>query len=340
MESLRAKGSNDWKLYDLHIHTKWSKDSLTDPRLVVRTAVKKGLSGIAITDHNHILGAYDAKKHAPEGFDVIIGEEIKTNQGDVIGLNISERIKPRIDAEEAIDQIREQGGLVLLPHPISVFRRRICRGRILSIAKKVDLVEVVNGRSFPFDNLLSRKLAKDAKKPGVGGSDAHFYFEIGSVSVDLSNGFLNPGPIIEKRFRFRILPAFLSGFVNLTKSRRVLLKDLLHPIKSSLGTMVFVSEDGLLWISDPKSPFKVLRLKVRESGLLPDKDYVREIETVSFCLKLYGFEMLIVLRGNKQDLRAPVEDVIIDSSRSKVTHVILRDNTVIPLSKFIQLLRG
>ncbi len=339
MEPTRNKNSNDWKLYDLHIHTKWSKDSPADPKLVVRIAIKKGLAGIAITDHNHILGAYDAKKHAPEGFNVIIGEEIKTKQGDVIGLNISERIKPKIDLKETIDQIREQGGIVLLPHPISVFRRRICRGKMLSIAKMVDLVEVVNGRSFSFDNLLSMKLAEEAKKPGVGGSDAHFYFEIGSVTVDLSRGFLKPGPIIEKQFRFRIFPALLSGLVNLTKSRRILLKDLINLNKSSPRAILFVSEDGLLWSGAPKETSKVLRLKIAGNSLLLDEEYSRDIETVSFSLELHGSKMLVFPRGEKRASGLLVDDVIINN-RSEVTHIVLKDHTIIPLPKFIRLLRG
>ncbi len=216
MKPSKAIEQSNLKLYDLHIHTKWSRDSTADPRLVVKVSIKKGLSGIAITDHNEILGAYEAKKYAPEGFEVIIGEEIRTNQGDIIGLNISDRINPKVDVEEAIDRIKEQGGLVLLPHPISLSRRKI-GGKILRILDRVDLIEVVNGRSFFIDNLLSKRLAEKANKPGVGGSDAHFYFEIGSVSVDLSNGLEKPGPIVEKHFRLRIIPSLLSGIISVAK---------------------------------------------------------------------------------------------------------------------------
>ncbi|RLG49555.1 MAG: hypothetical protein DRO00_09845 [Thermoproteota archaeon] len=338
MESSRARSLDCPKLYDLHVHTKWSKDSMADPKLVVRVSVKKGLSGIAITDHNHIIGAYEAKRYAPEGFDVIIGEEIKTKQGDVIGLNISERIRPRIDVDEAIDQIREQGGLVLLPHPFSVFRRRISKS-ILRIVNKVDLVEVVNGRSFSFDNLLSKKLAEEANKPGVGGSDAHFYFEIGSVSVDLSRGLHNPGSIVEKRFRFKIIPLVLSGIVNLAKHRKILLKDHLGTIEPSLRTMIFVSENGSMWIKNPQAPSKVFRLKMRGDSLLPDEVCVRELKSVSFCLRLDEPQKSIAFGEVNRDLRISVNDLIINS-KSKVTHVILDDNSAIPLSKFIQMLRG
>ncbi|HIE23505.1 MAG TPA: PHP domain-containing protein [Candidatus Korarchaeota archaeon] len=216
MKPSKAIYQSNLKLYDLHVHTKWSRDSNADPRLVVKVSIKRGLSGIAITDHNEVLGAYEAKKYAPEGFEVIIGEEIRTNQGDLIGLNISDRISPKIDVEEAIDKIKEQGGLVLLPHPFSLYRRKI-GGEILRVLDRVDLIEVVNGRSFLIDNLLSMRLAKRAKKPGVGGSDAHFYFEIGSVAVDLSNGLEKPGLIVQKHFRLKIVPSLLSGIINVAK---------------------------------------------------------------------------------------------------------------------------
>jgi len=338
MESSRAKSLDSPKLYDLHVHTKWSKDSMADPKLVVRASVKKGLSGIAITDHNHILGAYEAKRYAPEDFDLIIGEEIKTKQGDIIGLNISERIRPGIDVDEAIDQIREQGGLVLLPHPFSVFRRRISK-KILRIVNKVDLVEVVNGRSFSFDNLLSKKLAEEANKPGVGGSDAHFYFEIGSVSVDLSRGLHNPGSIVEKRFRFKIVPIVLSGIVNLARHRKVLLRDYLETSEFSQNT-IFVSEDGSMWINNPKTPSKVFKLKIRGKKLLSDEIGVRKRKLVGFCLRLDEPQTTIIaFRDAKKDLRVSVNDLIINS-KSRVTHVILDDNSTIPISKFIKMLRG
>ncbi|GEM_PF-1347335 len=338
MEHSKTRSYEDLKLYDLHVHTKWSRDSLTDPKLVVKISIKKGLSGIAITDHNHILGAYEAKKYAPDGFDVIIGEEIKTNQGDLIGLNISERIRPKIDVEEAIDQIREQGGVVLLPHPISVFRRRVSR-RVHRIVNKVDLVEVENGRSFSFDNLLSRKLAEKANKPGVGGSDAHFYFEIGSVSVDLSNGLLNPGLIIKKQFRFRIIPIVLSGIVSITRHKKNLLRDCLNASKLSSEITIFVSKDGMMWVNDPRNPSQVFRLKVKEGRLLLDEGYTRETRNISLPLKLDVTRKSVSLGNAERDLTIKLNDLIINS-KSKVTHVILSDNSVISLSRFINLIRG
>lgn len=219
----RAWDEDDLRLYDLHVHTYLSEDSNADPKLIVKASVKKGLSGIAITDHNRIIGAYEAMRYAPEDFEVIVGEEVKTKQGDLIGLNISERIKPNLDAEETIDRIKEQGGTVVLPHPFRAFRGRV-KGELLSAFDRIDLIEVINGRSFFFDNFLSRKLAEICNKPGIGGSDAHFYFELGRVSVDLSHGLLKPGKIFIRPFRPKIYPIFLSWFIKLSR-RKFLSRD-------------------------------------------------------------------------------------------------------------------
>ncbi|RLG40401.1 MAG: hypothetical protein DRO05_06410, partial [Thermoproteota archaeon] len=244
--------------------------------------------------------------------------------------NISEWIKPRIDVEEAIDLVKEQGGTVLLPHPFSLLRRKV-GGKILRILDRVDLVEVINGRSFLIDNLLSKRLAEKANKPGVGGSDAHFYFEIGSVSVDLSEGLHNPGPIVSKRFRFRIIPMLLSGVVNLIGRRNFLLSHFHSPMLAN--ALILVSVDGKLWVTDPEDPSRAFRLRIKRGVLLPDESCVMEAKSIDVCLKLKLEEDLGPSNRIPNGLRSSVNDLIINDE-SRVTHLVLDDKSIVPLTSF------
>ena len=101
--------------FDFHIHSKFSYDSLLSPKRIVRVAKKRGLDGIAITDHDTIKGALEASKFNDSIY-VIIGSEIRTEKGDVIGLFLNEEITSKY-FDEVVDEIKSQGGLVVLPHP-------------------------------------------------------------------------------------------------------------------------------------------------------------------------------------------------------------------------------
>ena len=160
---------------DLHIHTHYSFDSLSKPGDVVSTAIKKGLDFIAVTDHATIRGGVDAVQ-AAEGKDlqVIVGAEIKTEKDDVIGLFLQKEIKSR-KAEPVIDEIHEQGGFVIIPHLFKKEPRFTPRE-----LQKVDAFEI-NGRMSPLKNEKALQLARQYSKPLVGGSDAHFLWEIGRV---------------------------------------------------------------------------------------------------------------------------------------------------------------
>lgn len=168
--------------YDFHTHSKYSTDGHAEPELMVREAIKSGLSGIAVTDHNTVRGGVEAKKYETSDFKVIVGSEIMTDRGEVIGLFLSEEIKSR-SFRNVVDEIKDQNGFVVVPHPFDTIRGK-------SIFPKegdtrfIDNVEVFNSRC-----VLSRynKKAEDfAGKKGVNiiaGSDAHFLREIGSGGV-------------------------------------------------------------------------------------------------------------------------------------------------------------
>lgn len=164
-------------IYELHIHSRFSFDSILSPEKIVVAAVKKGLDGIAITDHNTIQGALEASKiRTSKEFEVLIGTEINTNAGDIIGLCLNEEVRSR-RWEDVIDDIRNQGGLVILPHPFK--GHKPSPDLIPHLVSSVDAIETFNSR-IPFEmNLRAEKLANDCGKAAVAGSDAHFSSEIG-----------------------------------------------------------------------------------------------------------------------------------------------------------------
>src|SRR6478672_10814262 len=110
---------------DLHCHTRASFDCLSKPADVVRLAAARGLTHIAITDHDRIDGALRAREAAPEGLTVIVGEEVKTSDGDMICLFLERAVPPGRTALRTIAEVRAQGGLVGIPHPFDRFRNSI-----------------------------------------------------------------------------------------------------------------------------------------------------------------------------------------------------------------------
>ncbi|OEU64152.1 MAG: hypothetical protein BA870_07425 [Desulfuromonadales bacterium C00003094] len=160
--------------FDLHIHSKYSYDSLLRPDTIIKVAKKKGLDGVAVTDHNTIRGGVEASKvNKDDDFVVIVGSEIKTEYGDVIGLFLTDEIRSRVFAD-VVDEIRNQGGLTVLAHP---FRKGIVFP--IDLLGHVDLIEGFNARSPKNLNQKAIELARDCRIPVTAGSDAHLGFEIG-----------------------------------------------------------------------------------------------------------------------------------------------------------------
>lgn len=152
-----------------------------EPRLLLKAAKARGLDGVAVTDHNTIRGALAAKKLARSiDIKVIVGEEVKTTKGDLIGYNLSKEISCNTPLEDAIDDIHDQGGVACAPHPLDVFRTSAIGGRALErVKKKLDMIEAYNGRNFFLLNAAARDFALRNRLPMTAGSDAHFYPEVG-----------------------------------------------------------------------------------------------------------------------------------------------------------------
>ena len=174
---------------DFHMHTAFSGDCATPPGVVVRRCLDVGLNCIAITDHNSIRGALEVRKLATslDNLTVIVGEEVKSSQGDIIGLFLEEEIPRGLSPLETVRRIKDQGGLVVVPHPIDAFRRGpLSKEALREIMLYVDLIEVLNARTIlPGDVQRCYRLALDTSITPLAVSDAHTPGELGSAYIEL-----------------------------------------------------------------------------------------------------------------------------------------------------------
>jgi predicted metal-dependent phosphoesterase TrpH len=167
---------------DLHCHTSASFDSLTRAEAAVRTAAARGLTHLAITDHDRIDAALRVRDSAPGDLTVIVGEEVKTRDGDLIAVFIEKVIPPGMSAVETIAAIREQGGLVGVPHPFDRLRGygRKSGADLADIASRIDWVEAYNARVVGSSaNERAALFALDHSLPGLCASDSHTIMEVG-----------------------------------------------------------------------------------------------------------------------------------------------------------------
>jgi predicted metal-dependent phosphoesterase TrpH len=169
---------------DLHMHTDHSPDCATPVDVLLETAKERGLGAIAVTDHNVITGAHEARDRA-DGIKIIVAEEVKTrDQGEVIGLFIEEHIPRGMTLEETIAEIHRQGGLVYVPHPFDRMHAVPDYEHLLNVIEDVDAIEVFNARvavrSF---NEEAVKFAAKYRIPGGAGSDSHVPQGLGSVRI-------------------------------------------------------------------------------------------------------------------------------------------------------------
>lgn len=170
---------------DLHIHSQYSEDGIGSPKEIIKVLQKRGLHGMAITDHNNVKGGLEAKKIAPKDFIVIPGAEISTKNGHIIALNIKENVKKNLSVEETVEKIIELGGTPCVPH---VFRSMsgIKMDNLKKIIPKISTIEVFNSCSDLKTNLKAMKIAKNLNLSGIGGSDSHIpeYVGYGFTTID------------------------------------------------------------------------------------------------------------------------------------------------------------
>ena len=172
---------------DFHIHTRFSRDSILTEERFLRVAVERGLTHVCITNHNNVEGAVAVRDKARElGLDdrieVILGEEVSTTDGEVVGIFLTKTIPRGLSANETADEIHRQGGLVSIPHPFDPFRgSHIREGPLRNLAEtgKIDAIEVFNCRvTLQRHNEEAADFARRYGIPGIAASDSHSSFEI------------------------------------------------------------------------------------------------------------------------------------------------------------------
>ncbi|MHB8647245.1 MAG: PHP domain-containing protein [Thermomicrobiales bacterium] len=178
-----------WKI-DLHDHTWHSADCPVSPERLVRAAKRRGLDGIAITNHGRFAGHQEAQAAGGPDFHVIPGEEVYSTAGEIIGLFLHAEIANGLSPEETCAAIRAQGGLVIIPHPYDRYRKGAIGEAVLDrlvTAGLVDAIEVFNGRMLiPMDNWAAKQYALAHGIPMIAGSDAHGTWEYGGSYIAIA----------------------------------------------------------------------------------------------------------------------------------------------------------
>lgn len=201
---------------DLHVHTKYSRDSLLEPRDIARKAAELGIQ-FAITDHDSMKSHKDFRDI---GARFIPGEEIQTDKGDLIGLYLTEEIPHKTEYLETLDRIKEQGGLAYLPHMFDVTRSGVSSPEL---ARKVDIIEVFNARSVMQGfNKKAEDFARDNRIPGAAGSDSHFLLEFGSTYTELPDfDKENPKELLKALEEAKVVgkpaPLYVKGTTTIVK---------------------------------------------------------------------------------------------------------------------------
>jgi len=182
---------------DLHMHTDHSHDCATPVDRLLETAKERGLGAVAITDHNEISGALEARDRA-DGIKVIVAEEVKTaDQGEVIGLFIEELIPRGLTLAETIAEIKRQGGLVYVPHPFDRMHAVPDYEHLLGVVEDIDAIEIFNPRvAMKSFNEEAARFAAKYRIPAGAGSDSHVPQGLGSVKIAMRD-FDGPDEFLE-----------------------------------------------------------------------------------------------------------------------------------------------
>lgn len=200
---------------DLHIHTKYSKDSISSIEDIIKKCKENNLIP-AITDHDSIEAINYIKKNFPD-FKFIPGIEVKTKQGEIIGLFCTKKIPLGLTTKKTIELIHKQNGLAIAVHPFAKYRKGLNNTELI---KMCDIIEIFNSRSTIEENKEAEEFAKNHKMNTCVGSDAHFTFEIGNTYQEMEN-FKNSKDFLKKlkkaKFKTKYSPIYVHGTTTIIK---------------------------------------------------------------------------------------------------------------------------
>ncbi|TCP46816.1 hypothetical protein EV191_11393 [Tamaricihabitans halophyticus] len=194
-----------WLRVDCHLHTAFSGDAVTTIAELGTRAVAEGIDVLCVTDHHTLDGAYVAHQEMA-GVRIIIGEEIRTHAGEIIGLFLTERVPYVLPLADAVRRVKDQGGIVYAPHPFDPNRRGLGRSGMdeLCAAGALDVVEVCNAKVVDEqDNQRAMHYAAARELAMAAGSDAHDQAGIGGAYL-LMPDFDGPADFLRKLADARI----------------------------------------------------------------------------------------------------------------------------------------
>jgi len=206
----------------MHCHTRLSKDSLNDPRKLVEVAASRGLGALCVTDHNGLANALALSRMSDLPLKVIASEEVKSSEGEIIGYFLTELVPKGLSPEETVRRIKEQGGLVAVPHPFDTMRSasRLKTPALERLVGEgmVDIIEVFNARSTRAeDNEKALNYARRHNLVMGAGSDAHTLLEVGRAFVEVPP-FESPKEFLHALRRGKVHGDLSSRFIHLAST--------------------------------------------------------------------------------------------------------------------------
>jgi len=163
---------------DMHLHSCFSNDGMGTPQDLIKSLKKRGIQGMALTDHNTISGYRTVQQVVPNDFLIIPSVEISTADGHLLAINVTETIQAGLSVEETVERIIDAGGEPIVPHLFRLLSG-IKKDKLKRIQTKISAIEVFNGCSVPNTNLKTAKVAHALSLGGTGGSDSHDPFYAG-----------------------------------------------------------------------------------------------------------------------------------------------------------------
>ncbi|MBM3957456.1 MAG: hypothetical protein FJ313_05325 [Gemmatimonadetes bacterium] len=207
---------------DFHVHSARSPDSVITFDRLVEACRRNCVDAVAIMDHDIIDGALEFRALSEEARAggrwaprILVGEEVRTAQGEICGLFIEEWVPGRLSAEETMRIIRSQGGLVYVPHPFDLLKfKRLKPHELVELSGLIDIIEVFNGKPrFPGANRLARRFIERHPFTVAAGSDSHEPTRLGAARVVMDD-FDGPSDMLEKLSSATISGRMYSPFAS------------------------------------------------------------------------------------------------------------------------------